>query len=151
MLANWNGSLSSLSSVFRKLAQEIFIKPGTDSISSGISGALKGLFSSAQSTGGGGAGNPLSGIMDSFAGLFADGGRLNPGQWGIAGENGPEPIFAGAHGLSVMSNADAQAQGGRRQTVNQTWNISTPDANSFRATGRQITRQAKQALGMQGA
>jgi hypothetical protein len=151
MLENWNGSLSSLSSVFRKLAQDIFIKPGTDSISSGISGALKGLFSSAQSTGGGGGGNPLAGLMDSFAGFFAAGGNLNPGQWGIAGEHGPEPIFAGPHGLAVLSHGDGQGQGGRRQTVNQTWNISTPDANSFRATGRQITRQAKQALGMQGA
>lgn len=151
MLANWDGSLSSLSATFRKLAEQIFIKPGTDSLTSSLSGGLKDLFSSAQSVGGGAGGNPLSGLLDSFAGLFADGGSLNPGQWGIAGENGPEPIFGGAHGLQVMSNDQATGGGGRRNVVNQTWNITTPDANSFRATQRQTVRQAKQALGMQGS
>jgi hypothetical protein len=150
MLANWDGSLSSLSSTFRKLAEQIFIKPGTDSLTSSISGGLKDLFSTAQGAGGGGGGNPLSGFMDSFAGMFADGGSLNPGQWGIAGEHGPEPIFGGAHGLAVMSNDQASQGGGRGRTVNQTWNITTPDANSFRATQRQTIRQAKQALGMGG-
>jgi hypothetical protein len=112
---------------------------------------LKGLF---QSAGGGvndgGGGGGISSLFSSFAGMFADGGSLNPGEWGIAGENGPEPIVGGMHGLSVMSNSDAGAGGGRRQTVNQTWNITTPDANSFRATKRQTVRQAKQALGMAG-
>jgi hypothetical protein len=153
MLENWNGSLTDLASTFRKLAEQLFIKPGTDALSSGISGSLKGLLGGGGAGGsgaGGGAGSGLSGLFDSFAGLFASGGSLNPGEWGIAGENGPEPIFGGAHGLSVMSNPDAQnaAQGGRRAGVSQTFNITTPDANSFRASQRQIARQAKQNLGV---
>jgi hypothetical protein len=153
MLENWNGSLSSLSSsVFRKLAEQIFIKPGTDSLTSGISGALKGLFSSAQSTGGGGGGNPLAGFMDSFAGMFAAGGNLEPGAVGHRRRAWSRAdLCRAARSGGHVERSGRAGQGGRRQTVNQTWNISTPDANSFRATGRQITRQAKQALGMQGA
>lgn len=150
MLENWNGSLSDLAGTFRKLAEQLFIKPATDSLTSGLSSGLKGLFQDAgggTGTGGSGAGS----IWDSFAGMFADGGSLNPGEWGIAGENGPEPITGGAHGLSVMSNADARnGSGGGRGGVTQIWNITTPDANSFRATRRQTARQAKQAIGMPG-
>jgi hypothetical protein len=39
-----------------------------------------------------------------FGGGFADGGFLGAGQWGIAGENGPEPIFGGRTGVSVIPN-----------------------------------------------
>lgn len=54
----------------------------------------------------------ISNIFSNFAGGFATGGRLRPGEWGIAGEAGPEPIYAGAAGLSVTSNKDAFGQGG---------------------------------------
>lgn len=54
----------------------------------------------------------ISNIFSRFAGGFASGGRLRPGEWGIAGEVGPEPIFAGAAGLSVTSNKDAFGGGG---------------------------------------
>lgn len=146
MISNWDGSLSGLDQTFRKLAESLFIKPGTDALTSSLSGGLKDLFSTASSAGSQGGG--ASSLFDSFAGFFAGGGSLNPGEWGIAGEHGPEPIVGGAHGLAVMSNADAQgAGGGRRQVVNNTWNVSTPDANSFRASSRQIMRQAQQALG----
>lgn len=37
-----------------------------------------------------------------FAGLFADGGFIPPGQWGIAGERGPEPVFGGSTGATVV-------------------------------------------------
>lgn len=145
MIISWDGSLSGLKNSFMKLAEQIFIKPVTDSAAGGISGLLKGLI---QPSGGGGGGGDAGGLLASFAGMFADGGSLNPGQWGIAGENGPEPIMGGNHGLSVMSNADAAGMGGRKTVVNQNFNISTPDANSFRASKRQIARQAKTGLGL---
>jgi hypothetical protein len=37
-----------------------------------------------------------------FKGNFASGGYLAPGVWGWAGERGPEPIFGGSTGLSVI-------------------------------------------------
>lgn len=56
------------------------------------------------------------GITKFFGGFFADGGTLKPGQWGIAGENGPEPIFAGSTGMTVVSNKDANGSGGSGNT-----------------------------------
>ena len=53
------------------------------------------------------AGQGISNIFANFAGGFATGGTLSAGQWGIAGENGPEPIFAGSARMSVVSNEDA--------------------------------------------
>lgn len=58
------------------------------------------------------------GNMD-FGGFFADGGTLQPGQWGIAGENGPERIYAGAQPMHVMPN-------GGGMTVHNHFTISGP-------------------------
>ena len=47
-------------------------------------------------------------VFDFFAGFFAKGGYLGAGKWGIAGENGPEPIVGPAHILpsgSLMAPA----------------------------------------------
>lgn len=45
-------------------------------------------------------------LSDIFAGFFADGGLIPNGQFGIAGENGPEPIWGTSSGTRVMSNPD---------------------------------------------
>jgi len=45
--------------------------------------------------GGGGAGINFGGMT--FGGLYADGGNLGSGKWGIAGENGPEIIHGPAN------------------------------------------------------
>lgn len=57
-----------------------------------------------------GVGGFLSSFLGAFTGGHASGGFLPPGSWGIAGENGPEAIFAGSSGLTVMPNS---AGGGR--------------------------------------
>ena len=54
--------------------------------------------------GGGGAGINIGGMT--FGGLFADGGNLGSGKWGIAGENGPE-IIHGPASVTPMSGASA--------------------------------------------
>lgn len=138
MISNWSFDLDGLRNVFADLAKQLFLKPflqsATDSLSGGIKGLLGGI-----SGGAGGGGGGL------FAGLFADGGFVPPGQWAIAGEHGPEPVFGGRSGLAVVSNDTAsQRMGG----VNQTFNVYTPDANSFRKSERQIQRSAKQGLGL---
>lgn len=56
-------------------------------------------------------------IAGSFTGGHADGGTLQPGQWGIAGENGPEPIFAGSAPLTVFPANDNRS-GGTNVTIN---------------------------------
>lgn len=93
------------------------------------------LFGKAGGGGGGGLldfGGILNKVGDAFGGFFANGGTLQPGQWGIAGENGAEPIFAGSSPLHVVSNKAA----GR--AMNVTVNISTPDIHSFRRSQGQI-------------
>lgn len=52
-------------------------------------------------SGGGGIGGFISGLFD---GMFAEGGYIRPGHWGIAGENGPEPVFGGRSGMTVVPN-----------------------------------------------
>ena len=54
--------------------------------------------------GGGGAGINVGGMT--FGGLFADGGHLGSGKWGIAGEAGPEVIHGPAN-ITPMSSASA--------------------------------------------
>nr|BDD45285.1 hypothetical protein 7 [bacterium] len=93
------------------------------------------------SSSGGGFGGMFSGIGDMFGGFFADGGTLRPGQWGIAGERGPEPIFAGNMPLNVMPNSKTK---GRNITVNM--NIQTQDAGSFKKSHGQIASEMAAAV-----
>lgn len=80
MVTDWKGGLDTLKQSFAKLIIQLLQAQ-----------AAKGI----------------SNIFSRFAGGFATGGTLAAGQWGIAGENGPEPIFAGASSLGVVSNEDA--------------------------------------------
>jgi hypothetical protein len=70
--------------------------------------AAGGGLASLLSAGGQGATEAVSSSI-SFAGEFANGGYIPSGSYGIAGENGPEPVFGPAH---VMSNKDFRQGGG---------------------------------------
>jgi hypothetical protein len=121
MIADWRFDLEGVLAIGRQLAKEIFLKPLLTQAGEGLSGALKGIAGSL------------------FAGGFAGGGIIPPGQWGIVGEQGPELAKGGVSGLDVRPMA---AGGG----TTQVFNISTPDANSFRFSQRQIARTARQGL-----
>lgn len=146
MIANWSFDLKGLMGVFRQLAEQLFIKPVIGAGADMLGGFLKSLL-----PGAGGGVSPVTvtpDVFGNFAGMMAGGGSLNPGEWAIAGENGPEPIWAGNSGLNVMSHDDASKGGlGGNRTVVQ--NITTPDAGSFRRSARQLARQAKQRLSYQ--
>lgn len=116
MIMNWKGDLAGLVNIFKDLAQKQFVTP-----------FLQGGLESGGSI-----------LKDFFAGGFASGGTINAGQWGIAGENGPEPIFAGNRDLQVQSN------GGGRPIVNMT--VNTPNADSFRRSEAQIAQGLKRKL-----
>lgn len=72
----------------------------------------------------GGIGSVVKGIGstigDLFGGWFANGGTLGAGQWGIAGERGPE-LISGPANITPMGG------------TNVTYNISAVDAQSFQA------------------
>lgn len=158
-IKNWSFNLEGLTGIFRQLGSDLFIKPivqsFTDSLASGIRSLLQGgggggggggligsLFGGGGGGGGAGAGGGLGDFFSSFSGMFADGGMISPGKWGIVGENGPEPVFGGASGVEVHPNG---SMGGN---VTQVFNVSTPDANSFRRSQRQIQRSAKSRLAL---
>jgi len=64
----------------------------------------KAIESSLGSGGGGGGGGFFGGILSAFSGLFAEGGTIPAGQWGIAGERGPE-IIRGPATVTPMKDA----------------------------------------------
>jgi hypothetical protein len=66
----------------------------------GLFGSIAGMFS------GGSGGGFMDSISSAFGGFFADGGSLGAGQWGIAGENGPEMI-SGPANVTPMSSGDS--------------------------------------------
>lgn len=53
--------------------------------------------------GGGGIGDIFGKIGGLFAGGFAEGGFIPPGQWGIVGERGPELAFGGRSGKTISA------------------------------------------------
>jgi tape measure domain-containing protein len=108
----------------------------------GIFSGLGGLFgggSGASSSSGSGSGGPTGGVGGSiigdvtgflkaiplFGGFFAGGGSIGAGQWGIAGENGPEPVFGGSTGATVFPNSSLGGMGAKAQVVQPVVQIST--------------------------
>jgi hypothetical protein len=61
--------------------------------------------------------------LDTFGGMFAKGGMLGAGKWGIAGEAGPE-LISGPAQITPMG-----PMGG---STNVTYNINAVDARSFK-------------------
>ena len=67
---------------------------------------------------------PIGSVVGSFfGGLFADGGRIQSGTFGIVGEEGPE-IVSGPANVTPMDEVGSG-------TTNVTFNISTIDATDF--------------------
>lgn len=65
---------------------------------------IESLLGASGAPGGGILGGLVSAAGSSFSGFFAEGGVIPKGSWGIAGENGPEPVFAGRSDLTVVPN-----------------------------------------------
>ena len=99
---------------------------GQSGYGQGLTGAsgLTSLLGMSSNVGYGGGGSLLGGLFGSlksaFGGLFADGGFLGAGKWGIAGEAGPE-IISGPAMITPMSGASYV-----------TYNINAVDAMSFK-------------------
>lgn len=94
--------------------------------------------------GGGGGGGFFQSILSAFAGGFASGGTIPAGQWGIVGERGPEPVFAGRKDLTVFPN-DSGGGGG---TTN--FYIQTPDPVAFRDNRIAMMRGAQRLNALAG-
>jgi len=58
-----------------------------------------------------GGGGFFGSLLSGFAGLFADGGYIGAGEWGIAGEAGPEIISGGSGGVTVTPMGSGGSKG----------------------------------------
>lgn len=98
----------SVAGAFKEVANQIIAELARIAIQQAIIGPLLDILGSAF---GGGSGGKLSNVVStpkgSFknAGMFADGGLIPTGSFGIVGEAGPEPIFATAGGVGVLPNS----------------------------------------------
>jgi len=121
-----------IADLLRIAIQQAIIKPLADALFGGGGGGggfLGSLF------GGGGPSSSLLGSVDSlfggeFAGLFAKGGTIPTGQFGIVGEKGPELAFAGAGGLGILSNSDSSRALGGGTNVTIPINIDATGADA---------------------
>ncbi|MGB3318609.1 MAG: hypothetical protein WBA75_06165 [Sphingopyxis granuli] len=110
-LANVAFRAKSLAGVFKNVADQIIAELMRIAIRQAIIGPILGLVGGFFGGGGGGAGdaisNVLGGVKGGFknAGMFAEGGLIPTGSFGIVGEAGPEPIFATAGGVGVLPNS----------------------------------------------
>ncbi|PAL20227.1 hypothetical protein [Sphingopyxis sp. GW247-27LB] len=90
-----------IAELLRIAIQQMVIMPLLNALGGGGGGGFGG--------GGGGGGGLLSSV---FAGMFADGGLIPNGSFGIVGEAGPEPVFATPGGVGVMPNSALRKMGG---------------------------------------
>ncbi|WP_432769813.1 MAG: hypothetical protein HEQ22_03435 [Sphingopyxis sp.] len=131
----------SLGDVFKQVAKQIIadlirifiqqqlILPLLNALGGGSSGGIGGaiggggfnfgsIFAAASGGfnggigGGGGAGASILSGVTKFAGLFAEGGMIPNGSFGIVGEAGPEPVFATGGGIGVLPNSALRSMGG---------------------------------------
>lgn len=101
----------SVKDAFASMAQSIIQTMADLAAQLAVSAGFKILM--AALGGGGGAGFNVGGMT--FGGLYANGGTLGAGQWGIAGEAGPEVI----HGPARITPMDKMGGGGQMSvTVN---------------------------------
>ncbi|BDV33917.1 phage tail length tape measure family protein [Methylocystis iwaonis] len=130
---------------------------GTKSENGGVGGLLGGLTNSLTSGQSGGLGgllsNALSGISNPFAGMFANGGQIPSGQWGIVGEQGPELAFGGAMGVNIapsaataLMRAPSSVSNSRVTHNNVSVALHTPDAQSFMRNQGQVAAVLARAV-----
>lgn len=118
----------------------LFGTAGQGGKTGGLFGALQGLFS-------GGLSSSTASIDAAFSGLYADGGTIGAGRWGIVGERGAEVVAGPATVMpwGKLPKGGAAAGQAAQQTI--TFNVTTPDAPSFARSETQIAAVLARAVG----
>jgi hypothetical protein len=80
-----------------------------------------------------------------FGGAKFAGGPVSSGKAYIVGEQGPE-IFMPPVAGNIVPNGQTAGMVSGGQQVSQVFNISTPNADSFRASQRQLARKARMGI-----
>lgn len=137
----FNASLGELDKNFAQTLQRMAAQAAAAAILKSLLGSLSGL----QSSDNGLLSMIGTGAAAAFGGAHADGSDITRG-WNLVGEQGPELVYSGGR-ANVYDAKDTQAMlSGGQRVVNQTFNVTTPDADSFRASQRQILRRARQGV-----
>lgn len=150
----------SVKEAFASMAQSIIASLAQIASELAASAALRMLLGALG--GGGGAGFNIGGMV--FGGLFANGGYLGSGKWGIAGERGPEIIHGparitpmdkmdgGQMNVTVINNTPARvntsrgADGGLRVEI-----VEDMVANAFARGGSKIDQAIQLGYGLRRA
>lgn len=135
--------LRSLALSLSKLVLNAALRPLTNSIGSGLAGMLNGGLAFAK----GGV------IQQRLPVPFASGGviaspvtfPLAGGRVGLAGESGAEAIMPLTRGPDGRLGVAAQGSGGG---VNVTFNVTSPDADSFRRSEAQVSAMVARAVAL---
>lgn len=133
--------LRSLALRLSEITLKAAFKPLTDALGGALAGALAGGVAFAK---GGVVRAPLpmpfarGGVIASPIAFPLGGNRL-----GLAGERGPEAILPLARGSDGTLGVRAGSAGG----MNVTFNVTTPDADSFRRSETQIAALLARAVG----
>ena len=134
--------LRSIGLSLSKLVVQAALKP----LQSGFGSFFRNIFSG---IGGAATGAAGAGITVPFAkgGVIASpvGFPLQGGQTGLAGEAGPEAILPLARGSD--GRLGVRAPGGVGGGVNVTFNVSTPDAESFTRSETQLAAMLTRVVG----
>lgn len=147
-LSNWikgigkralDGLINSLGDVLTNALSGLF--NGGSKSGGGLSGALSAVSQGGGS--GGGLGGLIASLGSAFKGLFAGGGMIPHGSFGIAGERGPETIISTPRGTVVRPNrALSQSLGSRGPSVHMpiTIDATGADAAALERVRREISR-----------
>lgn len=140
------GGLDGMVAGFGKVIQRMIAEAAAAQI-------MDGLFGTASAaTGGNREGGLLQAGMSIasayFGGGKAVGGPVEAGKLYEVGENNaPEMFMSNGRQYMIPGNSGSiKPQGVASDRNTQIFNINTPDANSFRASQRQISRRAKQQM-----
>ena len=102
--------INYLNSILRAMTS-MFANSMVTKIMSGSFGAWLGGL-------GGGSAAAINPTNIPMAGKFAKGGYIPPGMWGITGEKGPEPIYGGNAGVTVLPNKTLNGEGVTIKEIN---------------------------------
>lgn len=156
ILANWlydpfeegiQGMLKSFGQMLLQMASQalaadiagkIFGTGGAGS-GGGLLGSFIGWAGGLLSGGGGAAASVAGGSAPVMMGPYAKGGYIRPGTWGMTGEEGPEPIFGGRTGITVVPHSSGMS-------VTNHFTISAPQGTVSRATQQQIAAAAARGI-----
>jgi len=131
----------SLSDVLKQLAQDLLRIITQQLITKPFEKAIGDIAFSYFGSGGTQPPAPIT-----VAGTRAAGGPVGGNMTYLVGEEGPELFVPSTSGTIIPNDAMSSFSAGGSKKVTQVFNITTPNADSFRLSQRQIARNAKMGL-----